>query len=301
MNPVRREVLNCLATGLALSALPASAQSKDLLPAAGNGAAVPGITLSDGKKIPILGYGTWDVRGAKGQKALETALALGYRHIDTAVIYENEDIVGAAVRASGILRSEIFITSKIRSDMSRDGARRTFAQSRKTLGLDYIDLYLLHEPVGDIYGAWEALIEEQRAGNVRSLGVSNFDAAQINEFSSRVAVKPVLDQIELNPGIQQRATRRALRPLNIAVQAHSPFGGALGNGARAMLQRPELVAIAKKHGKSAAQVVLRWLVQQNIIAIPKTTNPGRMKENLSVFDFTLDDFDMQRIAALDGK
>ncbi len=300
MNLSRRQTLQTFAATLALGALPARAQAgKSALPAAASGADVPKLTLGDGTKIPILGYGTWDVRGAAGQKAIETALALGYRHIDTAAMYGNEDIVGAAVRASGIPRRDIYITSKIWSDMSGDGARRTFARSQKALGLDYIDLYLLHRPSGDIYAAWETLNAEQRAGNVKSLGVSNFNAAQIAEFHARVASKPVLNQIELNPTEQQHATSRAMQPLGVAVQSYSPFGG--GSGSRAMLQRPELVQIGAKHGKSAAQIILRWLVQQNIIAIPKTVRPERMRENLAVFDFALDDDDMRQIAALDGK
>ena len=307
MNHSRRKALQTLAAALALGALPACAREGSKTPPQAapdkpDNAAAPKLALNDGNRIPLIGYGTWDVRGAEGQKAIETALELGYRHIDTAVIYENEDIVGAAVRASGIPRDEIFITSKIWSDMNREGARRTVARSLKALGLDYIDLYLLHRPEGDIYGAWEGLIGEQRAGRVKSIGVSNFNAAQITEFDRRAAVKPVLNQIELNPAQQQQATRRAMQPLNIAVQAHSPFGGAArGPGAGVILKRPELLAIAEKHGKSAAQIVLRWLVQQNIIAIPKSANPSRMKENLAVFDFSLDNEDMRQIAALDGK
>lgn len=304
MNHTRRKILGYLGTGLALSALPAAVWSNSPTPSASAsaGKSVPKITLNDGKQIPILGYGTWDVRGAEGQKAIESALELGYRHIDTAVIYENEDIVGAAVRASGIPREEIFITSKIWSDINRDGAKRNLEQSLKRLAMDYVDLYLLHQYDGDVYGAWEGLLEEQQAGRVKSIGVSNFDAAQITEFAGKVKVKPVINQIEINPGTQQQETRRAMKSLAIAAQAHSPFGGAArGPGAAVTLKRPELVAIGEKHGKSAAQVVLRWLVQQDIITIPKSSNPKRMLENLSIFDFSLEEAEMQQIAALDGK
>lgn len=257
----------------------------------------PRLILSNSVAIPILGYGTWDVRGAEGQRAIESALELGYRHIDTATIYANEDIVGAAVRASGIPREEIFVTSKVwPSDMSREGALRACEQSRRQLGMDYIDLYLLHRPGGDRYGAWDALSDLHRQGQVRALGVSNFSAAQIEEFHQRVSVKPVLNQIELNPAVQQNEVRRVMQRLGVAVQSYSPFGG--GHGSRVMLQNPALVRIGAKHRKTPAQVILRWLVQQDIIAIPKTMRRERMRENLAVFDFALDADDMRVIAGL---
>lgn len=258
---------------------------------------VPRLALGDDASIPVLGYGTWDVRGATGQKAIETALALGYRHIDTAAMYANEDIVGAAVRASGIPREQIFITSKVWSDMSRNGAQRTVEQSLRALGLDYIDLYLLHRPSSDIHGAWDALSALQREGRLRTLGVSNFNAAQLDDFHRRVAIKPVLNQIELNPRIQQHATRRAMKRLGVLTQSYSPFGG--GSGSRHMLQDPTLARIASRHGKTAAQVILRWLVQQDIVAIPKTLRPERMQENLAIFDFSLDATDLRALARLD--
>ena len=282
--------LGALAMGLPVAGLAATT-------ARNKGVAMPQLTLNNGVKIPILGYGTWDVRGADGQKAIETALELGYRHIDTATIYNNEDIVGAAVRASGIAREEIFITSKVwPSDMSRENTAHTFEQSRKRLGMDYIDLYLLHRPSGDIYGAWEALSSLHSQGQVKALGVSNFNAAQIEEFFRRVGVKPVLNQIELNPLVQQNEVRQAMQRLNVATQSYSPFGG--GHGSREMLKNPVLVQIGEKHKKTPAQVILRWLVQQNIIAIPKTMRRERMQENLAVFDFALDADDMRQIAAL---
>lgn len=291
----RREFIKAgLAGALALN-LPAAGLFAQTLQRSEH-AAMPRITLNNGVHIPILGYGTWNVRGAEGQKAIETALELGYRHIDTAAMYNNEDIVGAAVKASGIPRSEIFITSKIWSDMSRAGAQRTFEASAQKLGLDHVDLYLLHHPGGDIDGAWAALSDLYRQGRIKALGVSNFDAGQIQAFYKRVAIKPVLNQIELNPLQQQRDVRRAMQEIGVAVQSYSPFGGS--SGSREMLQLPALVQIAARHGKTPAQIILRWLVQQNIIAIPKTMRRERMLENISVFDFALDEGDMQSIAGL---
>ena len=282
---------------LAALSLSATAAPFSATAAPTKGATVPLVSLNNGVKIPILGYGTWDVRGAEGQKAIETALELGYRHIDTATIYNNENIVGAAVRASGIARSEIFITSKVwPSDMGSEATLRSFEQSRKQLGVEYIDLYLLHRAHGDIYGAWDALSRLHKQEQLKALGVSNFNAAQIEEFHRRVSIKPVLNQIELNPTVQQTEVRRTMQRLNIATQAYSPFGG--GQGSREMLKNPVLVQIGSRHQKTPAQVILRWLVQQNIIAIPKTMRRERMQENLSVFDFALDAGDMRAIAAM---
>lgn len=257
---------------------------------------VPNFTLNNGVKIPILGYGTWNISGKEGLRAIENALEVGYRHIDSAEYYRNEDIVGDAVRNSGIKRSEIFVTSKLMwgANVGKDGAKKHFYESLERLKFDYLDLYLIHAPYGDIKGIWAGFCELVEQGVVKSIGVSNFSVNLIRELCDEFAIKPVLNQIELHPYNQQIRAQNELDKLGIATQAYSPFG----TGSSRILQNETLKKIGEKYGKTAAQVVLRWQIQRNIITIPKTATKSRMIENISVFDFSLSDDDMKEIANL---
>ena len=257
---------------------------------------VPNFTLNNGRKIPILGYGTWDIRGKDGLRAIENALEVGYRHIDSAQYYRNEDIVGEAVRNSGIKRDEIFVTSKLMwgANVGFDGAKRAVYESLDALKFDYIDLYLIHTPYGDIKGIWAGFCELVGKGLIKSIGVSNFSVDLVRELCDEFSVKPALNQIELHPFKQQIRAQTELDKLGVATQAYSPFG----TGSSKILKNETLQKIGEKYGKTAAQVILRWQIQRNIITIPKTATKSRMIENISIFDFKLSDEDMREIANL---
>ncbi|WBR54338.1 aldo/keto reductase [Campylobacter sp. VBCF_01 NA2] len=258
---------------------------------------VPNFTLNNGREIPILGYGTWDIRGRDGLKAIENALEVGYRHIDSAQYYRNEDIVGEAVRNSGIKRDEIFVTSKLMwgANVGKEGAKRAVYESLDALKFDYIDLYLIHAPYGDIKGIWAGFCELVGKGLIKSIGVSNFSVDLVRELCDEFAIKPVLNQIELHPFNQQISAQNELDKLGVATQAYSPFG----TGSSRILQNETLKIIGEKYGKTAAQVILRWQIQRNIITIPKTATKSRMIENISIFDFNLSNDDMKKIANLE--
>lgn len=258
---------------------------------------VPNFTLNNGREIPILGYGTWDIRGKEGFRAIENALEVGYRHIDSAQYYRNEDIVGEAVRNSRIKRDEIFVTSKLQwgANVGKDGAKRAVYESLDALKFDYIDLYLIHAPYGDIKGIWAGFCELVEKGLIKSIGVSNFSVDLVRELCDEFAIKPVLNQIELHPFKQQIRAQTELDKLDVATQAYSPFG----SGSSKILKNETLQKIGEKYGKTAAQVILRWQIQRNIITIPKTATKSRMIENISIFDFKLSDEDMREIANLE--
>ena len=258
---------------------------------------VPNFTLNNGMEIPILGYGSWDIRGKEGLRAIENALEVGYRHIDSAQYYRNEDIVGEAVRNSGIKRDEIFVTSKLMwgANVGFDGAKRAVYESLDALKFDYIDLYLIHAPYGDIKGIWAGFCELVEKGLIKSIGVSNFSVDLVRELCDEFAIKPVLNQIELHPFKQQIRAQTELDKLDVATQAYSPFG----SGSSKILKNETLQKIGTKYGKTAAQVILRWQIQRNIITIPKTATKSRMIENISIFDFNLSDDDMKKIANLE--
>ena len=259
--------------------------------------AVPDYVLNNGVHIPILGYGTWNVRGRDGQQAIEAALEVGYRHIDSAAYYRNEDIVGAAVRASGLRREEVFVTTKLMWGMDADGdaARREFEKSLKALQMDYVDLYLIHAPYGDIPSIWAAFCELHEQGRAKAIGVSNFSTELVAQLCREFPMKPALNQIELHPFHQQVQTQAALDKLGVATESYSPFG----TGDARILKNETLTRIGEKYGKTAAQVILRWQIQRNIITIPKTARRTRMEENIRIFDFALDEDDLRAIAALD--
>lgn len=254
-------------------------------------------TFHDGRSAPALGLGTWQIPDASVTQAVVQALELGYRSIDTAAIYENEAGVGRGIREGGVPREALFITTKLWNDAhSHEAARPAFEASLERLGLDYVDLYLIHWPVpdqGQFVQAWESLIRLRDEGLVKSIGVSNFNTEHLQALLDETGVLPVVNQIELHPRFQQPELRRYHADNDIVTEAWSPL-------ARGSLQNdPTLVAIAARLQRSVAQVILRWHLQLGHMVIPKSTRPGRLRENLAVFDFQLSEEDMAAIARLD--
>lgn len=260
---------------------------------------MPQITLNNGVKMPIIGLGVWQITDLKEcQKCVEDAFSVGYRLIDTAQAYGNEAAVGAAVRASGLKRSELFIESKISpNNISEKGVLKSFDESMKKFKLDFVDLFLLHTPMGDAKGAWKAMCKLYQEGRVRAIGVSNFYGNILRQIASKEfgEVVPALNQIETHPYLQHFKVQDELKKYGIAMQAWSQFG----NGVNGVLKDPVLIKIGEKYGKTAAQVILRWLIQRQVIVIPKTTRKERMIENFSVFDFALNNDDLAQIAKLE--
>ncbi|MFB7645413.1 aldo/keto reductase [Streptomyces sp. NPDC056084] len=259
---------------------------------------VPSITLNNGVEMPQLGFGVWQVPDAEAAKAVATAIESGYRSIDTAAIYENERGTGKAVAASGVAREELFITTKLwNSEQGYDSTLRAFDASLDKLGLDYVDLYLIHWPVPakdayvDTYKAFEKILKDGRA---RSIGVSNFQPEHLERLLGETSVVPAVNQIELHPQLAQTESRALHAKHSIATEAWSP----LGQG-RGLLEVPTVVAIARKHDRTPAQVVLRWHLQIGNVVIPKSVTPSRIKENIDVFGFELDADDLAALAALD--
>ncbi len=255
------------------------------------------IALNDGNKIPVIGFGTYTIPGdGATYDAVLAAIKAGYRHIDTAAAYFNEEDVGKAVRDSGIPREEIFVTSKLwLQDHGYEQAKVGIARSLRKLDLGYIDLYLIHQPYGDVPGAWKALEEAQAEGKLRSIGVSNMTVNIYNRFVPQFAVKPAVDQVQLSPFSQQKALRERLAQDNVMVEAWSP----LGQGDKALLSHPLLATLAEKYGKNPGQIILRSQVQQGVITLPRSQNPERVRANLDIFDFALTAAEMQQIEALD--
>ena len=257
---------------------------------------IPLVTLNNGIKMPLLGFGTFQIELKDTQQCVEQALAMGYRHIDTASAYNNEKEVGAAMRSSGIKREEIFITTKLWvSDMSEDGAKRAFEKSLENLGLDYLDAYLLHMPYGDVYGAWRSLGRFYNEGRIKALGVSNFMPDRITDFCLHNAIKPSINQIELHPFYQKHHTQKVNADLGVQVASWASFA----EGQNGIFDNEILKSIGEKYDKTPAQVVLRWLTQRGIPVIPKTMRKERMRENLNIFDCSLDSDDMAKIATLE--
>ncbi|MFJ3641645.1 aldo/keto reductase [Streptomyces sp. NPDC090108] len=259
---------------------------------------VPPITLNNGVEMPQLGFGVWQVPDDEAERAVATALEAGYRSIDTAAIYGNEEGTGKAIAASGLPREDVFVTTKLwNSEHGYDSTLRAFDTSLEKLGLDYLDLYLIHWPLPsrdnyvDTYKAFEKLYSD---GRVRAIGVSNFHPEHLRRLISETSVVPAVNQIELHPQLQQRATRAFDAEQGIATEAWSPLGQGKG-----LLEVPAIVAIARKHDRTPAQVVLRWHVQLGNIVIPKSVTPSRIRENIEVFGFSLDDEDLAAISALD--
>jgi diketogulonate reductase-like aldo/keto reductase len=260
---------------------------------------IPDIMLNNGIAMPVLGFGVFQVPDpAECERSVCEAIAAGYRLIDTAASYGNEAAVGAGIRASGIDRSELFVTTKLWvQDASYERAKVAFERSLEKLQLDYLDLYLIHQPYGDVYGAWSAMEELHRAGRIRAIGVSNFYPDRIMDFALHTTIRPAVNQIEVHPFHQQHEAQSLMQELGIQPQAWGPFA----EGRNGLFENETLAAIGRKHGKSVAQIVLRWLVQRGIVIIPKTVRRERMAENLEIFDFALDDADFAAIADLDNK
>ncbi|ODT83758.1 MAG: oxidoreductase [Pelagibacterium sp. SCN 64-44] len=257
------------------------------------------ITLNDGHVMPRLGYGVWQVGDDQVEPLVRTAVQSGFRHIDTAQGYSNEQGVGRALRGLDTPRESLFITSKLRSgDMGHDKALRSFEGSLDRLGLDYLDLFLIHWPLParDRYvDTWKAFIELRASGRVRSIGVSNFTPAHLDRLIAETGVVPAVNQIELHPFFQQRAVRDHHRHHDIVIESYSPLGGTGGK----LLENETIAAIAAKHGRKPAQIVIRWHLQQGLVPLPKTATASRIPENLTIWDFALDDDDMASLAALD--
>ena len=258
---------------------------------------IPTVTLNNGIEMPRIGYGVFRMKDPEEcEEAVVQAIQSGYRLIDTAAAYENEEAVSRAIRRCGVPREELFITTKLWiTDTSYEGAKRGFARSMERLGLDYVDLYLIHQPYNDYYGAWRALEELYAEGKAHSIGVDNFTQDKLADFLFWNKVKPAVNLVECNAFFQREDERLYMESKNIQMQAWSPLAAGQGR----LFENKTLCAIANTHNKSVAQVVLRWLVQRNIVPLVKSANPQRMKENLDIFDFALTDAEMQQIAALD--
>lgn len=260
--------------------------------------AIPHLTLNDGRQLPQIGFGTWPLDDAQAQTAVQAALACGYRLIDTAARYGNETGVGRGIAASGVARDQVQLTSKLRgSEHGFDSTLRAFDATLAALGTDYLDLYLIHWPLPmrDLYvDTWRAFVRLRDEGRIRSIGVSNFQPAHIERLRAETGVLPAFNQIELHPDFTQAGLRAWHAQQGIAIECWSP----LGRGE--VLKDATVARIAQKHGRAAAQILLRWHVQHGLVAIPKSQDPERMRQNLDVFDFALDAEDLAALALLDG-
>lgn len=253
--------------------------------------------LRDGNQIPAVGYGVFLIPAdGSTYKAVRSALEVGYRHIDTAAAYFNEAEVGKAVKDSGIPREEIFITSKLwLQDHGYAAAKKALETTLHNLGMDYVDLYLIHQPYGDVPGAWKALEDAKSEGKIKSIGVSNMTPEIWNRFVPSFETMPAVNQVECNPYFQQRRLREILDESNVKLEAWGP----LGQGNKKLLSDPVITELEEKYNKSAGQIILRFEVQEGIIVLPKSTNPERMKSNLEIFDFVLTNEEMDKLRALD--
>ncbi|HSD08720.1 aldo/keto reductase [Flavobacterium sp.] len=254
------------------------------------------VTLNNGVKMPILGFGTMDLRDALGEKCVAEAISLGYRLIDTAFIYSNEEAVGNGIKKSGIKREELFVTSKLWvDDMGYEKAKAAFYTTLNKLGLDYLDLYLIHRPRGDVKGSWKAMEELYNEGKIKAIGVSNFDNHQLDDLIANSKIKPAINQIETHAFFQEEKAQESLNKYGIQMEAWAPFA----EGRNSLFVDKNLSLIGKKYNKTNAQVSLRWLYQRGIIAIPRTSKKEHMIENLEIFDFELTKEDMRAISKLD--
>lgn len=254
-------------------------------------------TLNDGVVIPSVGFSVFMIPvGDETYNAVRTALSLGYRHIDTAAAYFNEADVGRAIRDSGILREEIFVTSKLwLQDYGYEPAKKGIETSLKNLGLGYIDLYLIHQPYGDVPGAWKAMEEAKKEGKIRSIGVSNMTLKIWNSFVPQFDTMPSVNQVECNPLYQQKEIRKLMAEHDVRLEAWYP----LGHGDKALLENPVITDLAEKYGKNPGQIILRFENQEGFIVLPKSTHEKRIKENIDIFDFKLTDEEMKSMEALD--
>ena len=257
------------------------------------------VKLNNGVEIPILGFGVFQITDlAECERCVVDAIQMGYRHIDTAASYKNEEAVGRGIKLCGVAREELFITTKLWiQGNGLEGTKKAFENSLKRLQLEYIDLYLIHQPYGDVYGEWRAMEDLYQQGKARAIGVSNFPPDRIVDLMIHNKITPAVNQIEVNPFHQQIDTQKLLQDNSVQVEAWAPFAEGRNN----IFQNELLLAIAAKHNKSIAQVILRWLSQRGIIVLSKSVRKERMKENISVFDFELNTDDMAAITTLDTR
>jgi 2,5-diketo-D-gluconate reductase A len=256
----------------------------------------PAITLNNGVEMPILGFGVFQIPAEETEPIVVEAIAAGYRALDTAASYGNEEAVGRGIRASGIARDELFITTKLWVEhQGEEKARRAFENSLERLVVDHVDLYLIHQPFGDYYGSWRAMEKLNEEGLARAIGVSNFYPDRLVDLIEHNEITPAVNQIETHPFFQRADYQELLRERGVQIESWGPFAEGRNN----LFTNPTLTEVGEAHGKSIAQVVLRWLIQRDVIVIPKSVRPERMRENLDVFDFELTGGEMARIAALD--
>ena len=255
------------------------------------------VTLSNGVRMPLEGFGVFQVpEAAVCEQAVRNALSVGYRLIDTAAAYFNEEAVGAAIRGSGIPREELFITTKLWiQDAGYENAKKAFETSMEKLGLDYLDLYLIHQPMNDYYGAWRAMEELYEAGKIRAIGVCNFYPDRLTDLCLNARIAPMVNQVELHPFFAQTGAIENMKSLHVQPEAWGP----MAEGKHGIFTHPVLTEIGQKYGKSAAQVALRWNVQRGVTVIPKSVHKERMEQNLDIWDFQLSGEDMAQITKLD--
>lgn len=260
---------------------------------------VPQFTLNNGVAMPLLGFGVYQVTDAEVcERSVYEAITTGYRLIDTAAAYGNEEAVGKAIKRAGVAREELFVTTKLWiQDAGYESAKKAFERSLQRLQLEYLDLYLIHQPFGDVYGAWRAMEELYREGRSRAIGVSNFQPDRLMDLIVHNQLVPAVDQIETHPFNQQIETQRFLQENGVQIESWGPFA----EGKHNIFQNELLVSIAGKYEKTVAQIILRWLTQRGVVAIPKSVRKERIMENFDVFDVELSPEDMERIATLDTK
>lgn len=253
------------------------------------------ITLNNGIKMPLVGFGTWRIRGAECQKSVENALSVGYRLIDTAQMYGNESEVGNAIKVSGVARNELFITTKLSNDMTYNESLKAIDESLRRIGIDNVDLMLIHKPYTQYKEMYKAMVKAHKDGKIKSLGVSNFTPNRYSELLKTCEIIPAVNQMETHLFNQQRKLHALMQKSGTKLEAWSPFT----KGSKELFDNEVLVSVAKKHSKTSAQVALRFLIEQDIVVIPKTTKIERMRENIALFDFMLDDSDKKALYALD--
>jgi diketogulonate reductase-like aldo/keto reductase len=257
------------------------------------------VILNNGVEMPILGFGVYQITdAAQCEQAVYDALTAGYRSIDTAEAYRNEEAVGRAIQRSGVPREELFITTKLWIQTSGyEGAKKAFAKSLERLRLDYLDLYLIHQPFGDYYGEWRAMEDLHREGKIRAIGVSNFMPDRLIDLILHNEIVPAVNQVETNPFCQQVESASLMKEYGVQIESWAPFA----EGRNKLFQNEMLLSLAEKYGKSVAQIILRWLTQRDVVVIPKSVHQERIIENFNIFDFELSGDDMEKIAALDTK
>ena len=264
--------------------------------AAQNQPAIPQVRLNNGVMMPMLGFGTYSLRGDLCTESVADAITAGYRLIDTAKVYVNEEAVGAGIRKSGIDRKSHIDTSKIWvEDSGYEPAKKAFQVTLDKLQLEYLDLYLIHRPRGDVNGSWRAMEELNAAGKIRAIGLSNFDPAQYSSLMASAKTTPAVNQVETHPILQQKDELAFLQSPAVRMEAWAPFG----EGRSGLFTNPVLEEIGKKHNKTVAQTMLRWHYQRGVVAIPRSSNPDHRRENLAIFDFALSPEEMRQISALD--